>query len=175
MAVESCGSSFTAATGSTSTMLPHLGQVRICPMTDSSRTRKRAWHVVHAIENGSTQSPCWASTQGIVFERCNRPRCWMPPVIGLFYRFIYLGRNASGSVYFPSADLRVVIKMMLFVGLSASGATTQISFWSISEGSLTVVMGLALRTIDVRISESLASFMSKSLIRWFFVIPSTCK
>ena len=37
-----CVSIGSAGGGSTSTMLPHLGQVKIWPITDSSRTLKRA-------------------------------------------------------------------------------------------------------------------------------------
>jgi hypothetical protein len=37
------------------TMLPHFGQARICPIAELSRTRRRAWHVVQEIENGSTE------------------------------------------------------------------------------------------------------------------------
>ncbi len=36
------------------TMLLHLGQARICPMADLSRTFKRAWQVVQDTENSST-------------------------------------------------------------------------------------------------------------------------
>ena len=39
----------------TITMLPHFGQARICPIAELSRTRSRAWQVVHEIENGSTE------------------------------------------------------------------------------------------------------------------------
>jgi len=41
--------------GSTRTMLPHLGHVRICPMAERSRTRSWVWQVVQAIENDSTE------------------------------------------------------------------------------------------------------------------------
>jgi len=40
--------------GTTCTMLEHFGHVRICPMTDSSRTFKRARQVVHWIAKCST-------------------------------------------------------------------------------------------------------------------------
>lgn len=89
-------------------------------MTDLSRTRKRAWQVVHAIENGSTRLPLsWAPLSAAPALACH--------LTSLFYRIVYFGRNTSGKSYFPSADLRVVIKTILFDGLSGSGATTQIS------------------------------------------------
>jgi hypothetical protein len=39
------------AGGATSTMLPHLGQVRICPMAASLRTFSRAWQVRQVMAN----------------------------------------------------------------------------------------------------------------------------
>jgi len=40
--------------GTTCTMLPHLGQARISPRTESSLTLSRARQVVHSIVNNST-------------------------------------------------------------------------------------------------------------------------
>jgi len=42
--------------GATSTILPHLGQLRIWPMACSLRTFRRVWQVVQEIENGFTVS-----------------------------------------------------------------------------------------------------------------------
>jgi hypothetical protein len=42
------------AGGSMSTMLPHLGQARIWPMADASRTLRRAWQVVQSTVKSST-------------------------------------------------------------------------------------------------------------------------
>ena len=50
------------------------------------------------------------------------------------------------------AALRVVIRTTCLPGLSGSGPMTQISFWSVSDGSFTVVTGFALRTSAVRMS-----------------------
>src|SRR5690606_20462326 len=43
------------AGGSTSTMLPHLGQASIWPIASGLVTRKLRRHVVHCIENGCTR------------------------------------------------------------------------------------------------------------------------
>lgn len=61
------GVSVLVSGASTKTMLPHFGQDRIWPMADSSRTRSRAWQVVHWMENGSTKrfpSSCVAALSG---------------------------------------------------------------------------------------------------------------
>jgi hypothetical protein len=55
------GGSATSGVGSadgssTSTMLPHLGQIWISPMAESSRTLSRCWHVVQVMVNASTFS-----------------------------------------------------------------------------------------------------------------------
>ena len=47
--------SVSPAGASINTMLPHLGQARICPIAAGSRTFSRARQVVHAIEKGSTE------------------------------------------------------------------------------------------------------------------------
>jgi hypothetical protein len=46
------------------TMLPHLGQARILPIADWSRTRSLAWQVVQTIENNSTRPRARWRTDG---------------------------------------------------------------------------------------------------------------
>src|SRR5204862_4558559 len=61
--------------------------------------------------------------------------------------------NGAGNVYFFTfAAFRVVISTTCFAGLSGSGPSSHTNFWSVSDGSFTVVTGFAFRTRAVRIS-----------------------
>jgi hypothetical protein len=59
LAGRGCAFDLQPGGGTTSTMLPHFGQVRICPIAASLRTFSRAWQVRQLIANRvrSTASP----------------------------------------------------------------------------------------------------------------------
>ena len=92
------GASREAPCDVTKTMLPHLGQARIWPIAEASRTRSRALQVVQPIENPDTSALACRRHHG--GSSPPNSTILVAPLANKSRAFAYFSSKAGGSLYF---------------------------------------------------------------------------
>lgn len=87
---------FQSAGGLINTMPPHLGQARILPMADSSRTFSRVWHVVQGRANSSTKLRLCRNESMLTASHSIS-------IMIRIVRYVFFPEKGAGKLYFRSS------------------------------------------------------------------------